>query len=418
MPSWSSRFTRPRFEGGPYPHGYKMDNVIELRREPELPVGVRKVDVSRGKTSGVVSSQWWRRPEDERYLDLASLYDRVRSRAEASWHEIADSKTIKVLATRDDPHTLRLALPTGEEAQPTHWAFGQLCQTIGFPASHYRLLPAPIAAIPLQYGLLNHRGESVKVFGTNEEGADIRAITSPTYGRILDAEVVEAVMKTTDTGEWKVPGTIDWSTGKYDPNVPVTKRSTTLYASDRDVFVFLCRDQYPIEVGKLPDGSPDLLFPGFVVSNSEVGSRSFVIETMYLRAVCCNRNLWGVEHQATLRVRHTSGAPERFALEAQPKLEEFARQATQPVVAKVIEAKNTKIASDDDDRRKFLGDAGFSKKQVDEILDTVLSEDGRPAESVWDFVQGVAAFARDIPFQDERIAIERLAGRWMDRIKV
>jgi hypothetical protein len=36
-----------------------------------------------------------------------------------------------------------------------------------------------------------------------------------------------------------VPGVLDWSTGVYNPLVDVTKNTTTLYASDRDVFVFL-----------------------------------------------------------------------------------------------------------------------------------------------------------------------------------
>ena len=42
----------------------------------------------------------------------------------------------------------------------------------------------------------------------------------------------------------------------YDPEVPVTKDTTTLFASDRDIFVFLVDDRNPIEVGKLPNGEP------------------------------------------------------------------------------------------------------------------------------------------------------------------
>ena len=99
----------------------------------------------------------------------------------------------------------------------------------------------------------------------------------------------------------------------HNPQVDITKDTTTLYASDRDVFVFLCDDANPIEAGRLPDGSPDLYFRGFYCWNSEVGSRSLGIASFYLRAVCANRNLWGVEQFEELTIRHSKYAASRFA---------------------------------------------------------------------------------------------------------
>src|SRR6266550_4933656 len=66
----------------------------------------------------------------------------------------------------------------------------------------------------------------------------------------------------------KVPGVLDWSTMTHNPFVDVTKDTTTLYASDRDVFLFLVDDTNPIEAGRLADGSPDLYFRGFYCWNS------------------------------------------------------------------------------------------------------------------------------------------------------
>ena len=87
-----------------------------------------------------------------------------------------------------------------------------------------------------------------------------RRITGPNYGRIYDHELVAAVQRIAGDGvgdtRWKVPGVLDWSTGVYNPCVDVTKDTTTLYASDRDVFLFLVDDLNPIEAGTLPDGSP------------------------------------------------------------------------------------------------------------------------------------------------------------------
>ncbi|WP_337052585.1 hypothetical protein [Pseudoxanthomonas sp. USHLN014] len=119
-----------------------------------------------------------------------------------------------------------------------------------------------------------------------EDGrVELRAVTGPDYGRIFDHELVWAVQRIAGNGTgdtlWKVPGVLDWSTGIYNLRVDITQGTTTLYASDRDVFLFLVDELNPIEAGRLPDRSPDLYFRGFYCWNSEVGaktlSNSFVI---------------------------------------------------------------------------------------------------------------------------------------------
>ena len=49
--------------------------------------GAFKVDVSRGERIGRVSSEWFSRPNDERYLSLSELFGAVSGRAERD-HEI------------------------------------------------------------------------------------------------------------------------------------------------------------------------------------------------------------------------------------------------------------------------------------------------------------------------------------------
>jgi hypothetical protein len=41
-----------------------------------------KVDISRGRNVSRVSSEWYSRPDDEKFLSLNDLYDSVRGRAE------------------------------------------------------------------------------------------------------------------------------------------------------------------------------------------------------------------------------------------------------------------------------------------------------------------------------------------------
>ena len=191
-----------------------------------------------------------------------------------------------------------------------------------------RQLPAALAGINLQHGLLSHRAELVKTLEADDGRVELRAVTGPDYGRIWDHELVAAVMKIAGNGtgdtRWKVPGVLDWNTMTHNPFVDITKDTTTLYASDRDVFLFLVDDTHPIEAGRLPDGSPDLYFRGFYCWNSEVGSKTLGIASFYLRAVCMNRNLWGVENFEQITIRHSKFAAQRFAHEAAPALTSFA----------------------------------------------------------------------------------------------
>ncbi len=384
-----------------------------------------KVDVSRGERVGRVSSEWFSRPDDQRFLSLDDLAASVRHRTERSRSRVVETAAIRVEANRNDPERLALMFPGAEApVTPTHWSFGQLASQAGAPAAYLRQLPAPLAAINLQYGLSSNRAEQIKTLETNDDAfgqrIDLRAVTGPEYGRIFDHELVEAVQRIAGNGtgdtRWKVPGVLDWSTGIYNPHVDVRRETTTLYASDRDIFLFLVDDLNPIEAGHLPDGSPDLFFRGFYCWNSEVGARTLGIASFYLRAVCQNRNLWGVEDFQEISIRHSKYAANRFAHEAAPALLNFANSSPQPFINGIRAAREQIVARTDEDRSQFLKARGFSRAESAKIIETVLCEEGRPPESVFDFVQGITALARTRPHQDARLDLEGRAKRLLDRV--
>src|SRR5271167_1062268 len=384
---------------------------LNLVDTPRGERGGYRVDVNHGERIGRVSSEWFSRPADERYLSLSELHAAVRGRAERSRTRTAESAAIRVEANGHDAERLTLLLP-GDEVPlaPTHWSFGQLTTMVGAPAAYLRELPASLAAINLQYGLSSHRAELIKTLEVEDGRVELRAVTGPDYGRIYDHELVAAVQRIAGNGtgdtRWKVPGVLDWSTGVYNPQVDITKNTTTLYASDRDVFLFLVDDLNPIEAGRLPDGSPDLFFRGFYCWNSEVGAKTLGIASFYLRAVCMNRNLWGVEDFEEITIRHSKYAASRFAHEAAPALLNFVNSSPLPFVNGIKAARERIVARSDDERESFLRKRGFSKGETAKIIATVLEEEGHPAESVFDFVQGITALARSKPHQDARLELE------------
>jgi hypothetical protein len=379
-----------------------------------------RVDVSRGERIGRVSSEWFSRPDDERYLSLTDLHDAVRRGADRAQTRTVESRDVRVEAHRDNPERLALMVPgRSEPVTPTHWSFGQLCSLVGAPTTYMRQLPAMLAGINLQHGLLSHRAELMKTLEADDGRIELRAVTGPDYGRIWDHELVAAVMKIAGNGtgdtRWKVPGVLDWATMTHNPFVDITKDTTTLYASDRDVFLFLVDDTNPIEAGRLPDGSPDLYFRGFYCWNSEVGAKTLGIASFYLRAVCMNRNLWGVENFEQITIRHSKFAAQRFAHEATPALTSFANSSPAPFIAGIKSARERVVARSDEDRDGFLRQHGFSKSETTKVIETVSQEEGRPPESIFDFVQGITALARTKAHQDARLELEGKAKRLMER---
>lgn len=380
-----------------------------------------EITVSKGQLRGEVSRQWASRPADERFLNLHDLRAQVAKWADESHIEEILPAEIEVqpIGAAD----LKLTLPSGVNLSPTHYAFGQIATMAGCPAKYLRTLPARLAALNLKHGLLAAEQKKHAAYVRQNGDTILRGVTGLKYGRIFDRDVADALIKVAGSGtgdtRWKVPGTIEWGGSHgiiYNPNVNITTENTTLYAGPQNMFCFLVDDMNPIEVGKLPSGAPDLMFRGFYAWNSEVGDRTFGVAQMYLRGVCQNRNLWGVEGFTELTFNHTAGAPDRFALEAAPALVSYAEGSTVKLIEGVKAAKAAIVSTDDDERKEFLARFGFSVKQAEALIKTAIAEDGRPQESVWDHAQAITAHARLKEHADARVDLEKKAGKMLDKV--
>lgn len=111
--------------------------VFDTRRDSN---GGYKVDVSRGLCVGRVSSEWFSRPDDERFCLWAILPGLCAvglSAAGRAWSK----RLIHVEANRNDPERLALMLPVAEApVMSTHWSFGQLSSQLGATAAYLRQL--------------------------------------------------------------------------------------------------------------------------------------------------------------------------------------------------------------------------------------------------------------------------------------
>lgn len=145
------------------------------------------------------NKQWMNRPADERFETLDALRASVQDRR-------MRSRSVDIDLPRIEASNIEggLIINSGiQPSKPSHWAFGQLATTVKAPAGYLRTLPAPMVVDLLNHGLRNSERESVKFMTVepNEnaqgvgESSTLQAVTSPTYGRIWDADVTDAVQR-------------------------------------------------------------------------------------------------------------------------------------------------------------------------------------------------------------------------------
>lgn len=359
------------------------------------------------QNSTIVSNQWASRPSDQRFLTLADLQAKVWQRRQQ--YQVRDAALDCMQVQPTDKGGIVLMDRDGSSpAQLTHWAMGQLCARAKAPVGYLRSLPAELAAVNLQWSMEHHEaaneeGNDVKLLIQRNGETWLRAATSPTYGRIYDADVVDSIIRNVDTSIWKVPS------ASYSGTDPL--RATTLYASDHDVFVFLVDEGRTIEAGG------ENLKRGFYVMNSEVGASKFLLAWFTYDHVCDNRIIWGIGDFHELSIRHTSGGPHRFMANAAPSLKRFAESSGKIIEATVTQAKSVKVGKDRASVIEWLNARGFTKPLAGKAFDKAKADPrGYDPTTLWAVVQGVTDAAHDVEHTDTRTDLEAKAGKLLSDI--
>jgi len=350
------------------------------------------------------NAEWRTRPADERFVSLIDMQQHFGDLRRNSRERVVSSRKLHAVPQADHSGIL-IEGPNGQGYAPSHFSFGQLATLAEAPAGYLRRLPAELASDCINLGLnVLREVEDVQVLiSKTDAGPQLRAATGPRYGRIWNAEVVNQLVDRFGdgvSGHWRVPG-------EFGKAVTVTKDNTTLYGGDRDMFVFLADEKRRITVPNRRNGEPGSLARGFLVWNSEVGAATFGLATFLFDYVCCNRIIWGALDFKEIKIRHTAAAPDRFLERIVPALDAYSAASDRKVVQTIEQAQRAHLENRLDE---FLA-SRFSKGISASIKAAHEMEEGRPIETAWDVVVGATAVARSIPHQDERVALEREAGK-------
>lgn len=364
----------------------------------------------------IISREWATRPDDERFISLPEMHARLTDQKD---HAREKTLTLANLRAAPQDGDIRICGPGGRGATFTNWAWNQLCGEVDAPGRHLARLPADMACDALNWFIQDHHKthRSVKPDGSEKaprgkllidvdgDNMEIRALTGPDYGRIWNADVVQLLMDHVGngvTGKWKVPG-------EFGKDVGVTRQNTTLYASDRDMFIALANEQDRITLPARRDGKSGTLAQGFILGNSEVGDKQYWGAYFLFDFLCCNRIIWGLNEWREFKFRHTKKAPGIWREPAHRMVEHGTDFDPREVTQHLLEAQRHTLP----DPFAFLLKHVKVQRTANDALEAFKQDEGRPLTSRWDAVTAVTALARDARYQDDRVKLEAIGGKML-----
>lgn len=221
----------------------------------------------------------FRRRDDERYEDLATLAAFCRTQKQQSLDRWQPPQQLRTVA-RDGE--LKLAIGDDGEYRMNDWSFGQLCTMSRVSRDTVnRLQPETAARV---FADTMPTGQKPLQLLTSDQS--LRSIHGVSYTRLWNLDVVNLIR--------------DCATD-FQPPQKGMNGATGLYAGEEDMFCFLIDPTGWTEI------EGQAFAPGFFVWNSEVGKRSVGISTFWFQAVCQNHIVWDAIEVVELTRKHTAG---------------------------------------------------------------------------------------------------------------
>ena len=350
-------------------------------------------------------NQWMSRPDDERYVGDGTTYGALREMLEDMEDFRASAREVitpdQGFRAIEDEGAVKVVGKGNVAYSPTHYAFGQLAALAEAPPSYLRRLPAPLAVQCLNTGLDSYHNNTQLLL--SKKSNVIAAFTGENYGRIWNDDVIRGVTDFVgNNSDWSIPGV-------FGKKVKVNKDTTTLFASDHDFFIFLADEENRVKFGNRRKGEDDKgLARGFFVRNSMVGDCKFTVSMFLFDYACSNRIVWGAECYEEISIRHSKTAPDRWIGQAQGLLESYRNSSVTPLENALAEACVAKL---EDKRVVEILAPLVGVRSVEKVKAQHMEEEHRPMETLWDTVTGLTAYAKNVPFQDERVKLEREAGK-------
>ena len=324
------------------------------------------------------SNQWAFRPKDERFSSLVEMEKVTKAYREAQVENTAHLDIFEPVLSRF-----------------TNWSYYQLCNAINAPYKYLLSLPESVQYDCLINGCTRTNREYKFLLQSRENGyAKVNAITGVRYPRTWNHEIIERLRHTLGNN-WTTPPA--YGEGPHG-----------LYASDRDMFIFMVNEDKRID-----DGSQDGLAKGFFIKNSEVGNGALEFWKFYYRYVCSNHIVWGASNVAKFSIIHRGQIEQRlkhmwykiqkWVDEPETKTKEQIQKAKEYIIAKSVNNLVSRLEACQIGSQKQMR---IAYKYAED-----LAEDFEP-NSLWGMAQGISRYSQEFSaYSGIRSKLDRAAGQ-------
>lgn len=275
------------------------------------------------------STQWATRPADERFDSLDALHDAAHADAMSTRaFNIPVNKFVIEPMGRDG-----LVFKGSQNyATFSNLAMRQFATKLEIPQgmlNPHKFDNSLIAQV------MNHRIAKMDpenilqiYLSKKNENYRIRCLTTDSYVRVSDHSIVNMIREQAKSNNWKVPPArpvndrvpgarkateadvlaLREGGGGIAINVGDTIAPAGLYRGEEDMFIFLVNEDHSVD-----DGFGNKLGRGKFVTNSETGTRRFVMMEFNYQTVCGNHIVWGASNIVEIGYNHVGSVHGRIA---------------------------------------------------------------------------------------------------------
>ena len=321
----------------------------------------------------------FKRSADEVFSSLDALLEFTKQQREGSidrWHT-PERITIETNGT--------ILAKLGDDGSYlfNDWSFGQLCRLASVNKDTLNRLSAATACQALRETMPNGR----KPLQILTEGDWVRSIHGTQYSRLWNEDLVKLAMETDFTLPHEAAGG-----GKG------------LYAGEQDAFLFLIDPTGWVEIGE------QAFAPGMFLWNSEVGRRSYGIQTFWYESICANHIVWDaceVARWSRKLTGNTSEGLERIRC----IMEELLRKRDErknAFVDTIRKAMQTRLGGDCEECLKVLSEKGIRRALAKKALELAAKQGGL---SIWCVVDALTRLAQETQFAGIRTETDEKASQ-------
>lgn len=363
-----------------------------------------------GNVATMTQRQWFSRPDDEKFDSMETLYAFLADRKARSRQ--VDHKLSDMHFRATDNNDIEMVTRDGTIFTPTNWSFNQMAHLVGGHPTLLSKLKAKTTSLVLnelyQEYLIEKKNRNMGLMVIDDPHKPkvevLQGFTGATYGRIWDAEIAQAAMEILDKTGGRFYSPHDWGGIKR-----------ALFASDRDIHMLFIDGGSLLDTGVTWDHKPDVLHRGWIIGNSEVGLRALYIATFLFRIICGNFAIHNITDVNFQSIRHTPGAPMKFAKDAIPALNAYVNEAGSKIENVIKRARTIELPKDLAAHTDYFKIRKFTQNET-QLARLVADREEGGHHTLWQMVNGFTKYAQRITHRDTRANLEARAGKLLDQL--